>query len=119
MLLFAYGSLKRGKSNHYILENSEYLGKVFTDKNYTMFIVGLPYMVKRKNGGGVEGELYRVDKDTLRILDVLEGHPDFYYRETIQVYDFEDGHMREAYAYLHPDTFTEDNKWKYEQVKSY
>lgn len=119
MYVFVYGTLKRGKGNHGFLENSTYLGEYYTDNNYTLIVSGLPYMVKRTNGGGVQGELYKIDEDTLKDLDLLEGHPNFYRRETIPVYDFESGNMVEAFAYLYPDKFFGDYPWKYEQVRSF
>lgn len=107
MYVFCYGTLRSGYHNHSYLNGCEYLGNYFTNNDYTLFVSGLPYMVKRKGGGGVEGELYKIDSDTLKRLDKLEGVPDFYYRDIITVYDFEVGNSVEAYVYLHPDVFND------------
>lgn len=119
MYLFCYGSLMKNNFNHHYLEGSEYLGDYFTDRGYALFVAGLPYMVKRKGGGGVQGELYKISPETLKSLDVLEGHPTFYKREEISVYDFESGNEVKAYAYIHPDVFFGDYPWKYEQRRKF
>lgn len=117
MYLFVYGTLKKNKHNNHYLENSTYIGDYCTDNNFTLYISSLPYMVKRKNGGGVKGELYKIDQSTLKLLDKLEGVPTFYYRDLITVYDLEVGNSVDAYVYLHPDVFR--NKSNNQQVREY
>lgn len=113
MYLFCYGTLKRGESNHDFIANCEYVGDYFTDKTFTLVVAGLPFLVKRK-GVGVKGQLFKIDKDTLRAVDRLEGHPNFYRREIITVTNVDSGEDMEAYAYIHPDTFNErDFPWEY------
>lgn len=105
MLLFLYGTLKKGRGNHYYVRDSEYIGDAFTDNNYALFVSGLPYMVKRAGSKGVKGEVYDVDAVTLKYIDQLEGHPDFYRRTKITVTLFETGETIECQTYLHPDVF--------------
>lgn len=102
--VFVYGTLKKGKSNHRLLFEADYLGEYYTNTNFTLFVGGLPYLVKRE-GPGCSGELYKVSDKVLTALDLLEGHPDFYKREVIPVYDMEVGNMVEAWCYLHPNDF--------------
>jgi gamma-glutamylcyclotransferase (GGCT)/AIG2-like uncharacterized protein YtfP len=110
--VFVYGTLKRGKSNHWYLRESEYLGVYYTDNHYALYVKGLPYMVKEDKGGGVKGELYRVDMNILAQLDSLEGHPTFYKRETIWVYDAEVGHNVKAYTYIYQGDINPDSMLK-------
>lgn len=49
----------------------------------------------------VIGELYMVDDATMDRLDHVEGHPDFYKREKIKVYD-SNGNEVECWAYIFP-----------------
>lgn len=113
MLLYVYGTLRKGRSNHELIKHLPFLGEAVTDNNYTLVVSGLPFLVKRK-GEGVKGELYKIDPDTLRAVDRLEGVPNFYYREPIWVTDMNTGETVEAYTYLHPDVFNKkDYPWDY------
>ena len=102
--LAVYGTLKRGHGNwSYFLKDANYLGKVKTDKNYSLVVAGLPYMIERA-GTGVKGELFEINEQELAAIDRLEGNPTFYERKSITVTD-EAGNKIEVYAYVHPDTF--------------
>ena len=119
MLLFVYGTLKKGHGNHGLIEDCEHVGNFYTDKSLTLLVAGLPFLVKRE-GAGALGEVYRIDKDILRAVDRLEGHPSFYKREKITVTNIDDGSQVEAYVYLHPDTFNKRNfPWEYRIVREY
>ena len=100
--VFVYGTLKKNKSNHWWLKEAKYVGDYYTDKNLALYVEGLPYMVREPNGGGVLGEVYEVDRETLFALDRLEGHPSFYRREDIWVFDIEVGAEMKVQAYLYP-----------------
>lgn len=95
-----YGTLKKNKSNHGLMRGS-FLGKGFVGKGYSLYVDGLPYLVKDSSGVGCEVELYLVDDFTLENLDYLEGHPSFYKREKVWVTEFESGHKTEAYIYIY------------------
>lgn len=85
--VFVYGTLKAGYSNHHLLETSEKAtGTAITTGQYEMYHAGFP-MVKNgnKNTGQIVGELYTVDDETLKRLDRLEGHPDFFCRHVVKV----------------------------------
>lgn len=86
-LIFVYGSLKKNHHNHRLLDNALFLGEATTvDDTYHMFDnKSFPYVV---NNGKffVKGELYELrDEFSLKYLDRLEGHPDFYTRTPITV----------------------------------
>ena len=72
-LIFAYGTLKKGYHNHYLLENSEYLGEHVTEEQYTMYSAGGFPIVEREGSNSIPGEVYRVDDTTLSRLNRLEG----------------------------------------------
>lgn len=100
--VFVYGSLKRGQPNHHYLEGAKFIGEHLTGKGYTLHVDGLPFLVKDGRGPGCFGELYLVDNETLRQLDKLEGHPTFYTRSLIAIYDSEVGMpIENVYVYLY------------------
>ena len=55
-----------------------------------------------KSDKPVKGELYEVNKDKLLMLDYLEGHPDFYKRELIDVFDENGRKISDVWAYVFP-----------------
>lgn len=74
--LFVYGTLKRGGENHRFLLRQEFLGPATTLAQYRIYeLDGYPGMVEVPHGAGVavEGEIWAVDDDCLKRLDVLEG----------------------------------------------
>lgn len=74
--LFVYGTLKRGGSNHGWMRGQTFLGEGRTQPDYRMFdLGGYPGLVRVEPGQGVAvtGEVWEVDEDGLRRLDVLEG----------------------------------------------
>jgi gamma-glutamylaminecyclotransferase len=104
-LVFVYGTLKKGFSNHRLLAGSEYLGTAQTVEKYAMYSTGTPIVLKEEAVSPIHGELYRVNEETLVALDSLEGHPDWYRREEINIYvDGEQGRYQEtAWLYFSLD----------------
>lgn len=102
--LYVYGTLKKGHyfHNEYLGEDkSKYLGPVTAGLDYSLYIDGLPHLVIEKTDKPVKGELYEVDDDVLKRIDDLEGHPNVYFREIIEVFD-EMGDRILAWTYLRP-----------------
>ena len=95
--VFVYGSLMRGLGNHEVLGPSVGDGTAGTLMAVDLEMVSLgafPALVQRarahadaNNAPKICGELYEVSDDTLRDLDMLEGHPRFYRRRLLPVYD--------------------------------
>ena len=83
--VFVYGTLKKGQSNHRLLEKSDFIGDAKSLTKFAMVGKGLPfpYCVEKDNINGkfIKGEVYQVDKPTMDKLDALEGYPYFYDRE--------------------------------------
>jgi gamma-glutamylcyclotransferase (GGCT)/AIG2-like uncharacterized protein YtfP len=101
-ILFVYGTLKRNFGNHHYLRNGEYLGKGRTQSKYAMYISGIPYVVKEQPVSFIHGELYQVNSIQLERIDRLEGHPEWYCREQVQIID-EQKQLVTAWMYLFPD----------------
>ena len=81
MKVFVYGTLRKGYNNHYLLKTSRYLCDT-TTKGYKKDMGGIPAVDIRQEGI-VEGEVYEIDDETLKKLDLLEGHPTFYERKEV------------------------------------
>lgn len=79
-LVFAYGSLKYGFGNHYLLSGSKLLGSLETQPVFTMYDLGAYPAVTESGSCTIHGEVYEVAPDTFSEIDRLEGYPDFYNR---------------------------------------
>jgi gamma-glutamylaminecyclotransferase len=101
--VFVYGTLKHGYGNHRaFLQDSEFVGKGVTVRPFLMkTTTGFPVVFEtNQQGHPVSGELYEVNNDTLRGLDSLEGHPNWYRREEILVDVENTGIQQSAWMYI-------------------
>jgi gamma-glutamylcyclotransferase (GGCT)/AIG2-like uncharacterized protein YtfP len=89
MKLFIYGTIKRGQCRADVMTGQKFLGSAKLVPMYKMFNLGqFPALVKMPgldNGPMIEGELWEVDEDCIRRLDMIEGTPSFYRRQEVQV----------------------------------
>ena len=101
--VFVYGTLKEGHGNNVLLSFSERLGTGITEDKYIMYELGIPYVSKSFKLTRISGEVYRVKLDTLEALDLLEGHPNWYKREKVEVeyYDLKSNSHIKDYAWLY------------------
>jgi gamma-glutamylcyclotransferase (GGCT)/AIG2-like uncharacterized protein YtfP len=84
--IFAYGTLRRGFSNHGYVRGCPCLGPAVTADAYGLYVAdGIPYLVAGEARYPVVGEVYRVDAATLARLDALEEHPDVYCRSRADI----------------------------------
>ncbi len=75
MIIFVYGTLKKGFAGNHILRNSVFLGACSTKKMYNLYTNGMyPCMVPSDEDGiKINGELYQIDIKTLQSLNIYEG----------------------------------------------
>ena len=109
-LVCVYGTLKRNHGNHRLLEDALYIGTGHTFRHYPLVIKnsGLPFLLERPGAGyKVSVEVYLVNNATLRMLDALEGHPNWYYRKKIDVVLGDD--KEKAWVYFGPRDLNHDN----------
>ena len=91
LYLFVYGTLKRGYGNNrHFLGDAEFVCPARTVSPYVLCNVGFPVAFKPERLSMVTclpiiGELFRVQWEHIHHCDRLEGHPDMYRREIIQV----------------------------------
>ena len=74
-LVFVYGTLKKGGSNHHCLKDQKFLGAARTIPGFRLYdLGGHPGMIPLpEDQAGVIGEVWEVDAASLAQLDVLEG----------------------------------------------
>ncbi|OEF22996.1 gamma-glutamylcyclotransferase family protein [Vibrio rumoiensis] len=94
--VFVYGTLRKGEVNHFLLEDSLYLGRCQTDEKFYLYDLG-PYPALGVGDQSIQGEVYQVDEATFQRLDQLEDYPIEYDRQVI-VTPF--GH---AWVYIYQD----------------
>jgi gamma-glutamylaminecyclotransferase len=86
VFVFVYGTLKRGFHNHYLLADTEFIGKGVTLTKFHVRCCGFPVVFTAPAIAFVQGEVYNVtNKHTLAALDRLEGVPHMYTRERVLV----------------------------------
>lgn len=56
-----------------------------TRNKYAMYVSGIPFVIVSEPVSQISGELYEVDDQTLDKLDALEGHPNWYKREQVEI----------------------------------
>jgi gamma-glutamylcyclotransferase (GGCT)/AIG2-like uncharacterized protein YtfP len=81
-LIFVYGTLKRGGSNHHYMAGQKFLSEALTPPGFRLYdLGGHPGMVpKSDDRDGVTGEVWSVDAACLTQLDPLEGLAEGLYR---------------------------------------
>jgi len=88
VLVFVYGTLKKGFHNHCVINpDAKYLGRAFTYRpHFKMLDTGSFPVVRRDtdNGSVIYGELYAVKPINMIRLDGLEGNGEMYQRELVQ-----------------------------------
>lgn len=100
MLLFVYGTLKRGGRNHRRLAGQRFVRTAATAPGFRLFDLGpFPGMVFDKSDGAVTGELFAVSDECVGELDEFEGVPDLFDRRVIVLAD---GTKAWAYLYVQP-----------------
>lgn len=111
-LLFVYGSLKKGFDNNRILNKAIYVSKAQTVRKFAMYKSDdgdYPYLVKNKPLYTISGEIYKIKrKDLMQKIDLFEGSPDYYLRESINV-KTRSGNKR-VFTYFYIDKNSHKNK---------
>jgi gamma-glutamylaminecyclotransferase len=83
--VFVYGTLRKGFSNHRLLNHSgaTFVSDAKTIDKYRLTADGIPFVFKQFSDIEITGEVYDVDSNVLSSLDRLEGHPFSYKREIV------------------------------------
>ena len=87
-LVFVYGTLLVGESNHRLLKGAQLISdEGRTQPGFRLYDLGRYPALVRDGDHAVVGEVYEVDEPTLAALDRLEGHPELYRRTGIVLAD--------------------------------
>lgn len=101
--IFVYGSLKKGESNHGLMQGQRFLANVQTLPQYRLYALDhYPAMIEDAVGGrSIEGELWEVEEARMPALDRLEGVSQGLYRRALIPLLPPHDHLKvEGYLYL-------------------
>lgn len=88
MKFFVYGTLKKGYWNHYILENSKFVGTFLTAPKYDLYLSdNIPFITDGLYQ--IRGEVYDVNEKVIKNIDWLEDHPNLYIKLNVMLYNRE------------------------------
>ena len=96
-LLFVYGTLRQGEPQHSLLGPSRFIGEATTAPAFWLVDLGPCAALVRGGSTAVVGELYAIDLQVRRTLDVERQVPILFNREKLSLSD-----GTEADAYLLP-----------------
>lgn len=82
-LVFVYGTLRRNFGNHGLLAGAKYICDTKTKEKYLMTANGVPFVNPYIPNTQIVGEVYKITPEILVGLDILEGHPNNYFRMII------------------------------------
>lgn len=86
MNLFVYGTLMSGLNNCHFLSNSKMIGTGDTEELYSLHVSGsIPFLHDDEKLYKVKGEVYIVQNDTLKDIDLIESNGSWYNRKKIIV----------------------------------
>lgn len=93
-MIFVYGTLLKGEYNHNLMTSSRFIKYGETLPGYDLFDLGAYPALAEGGSGAVKGEVYEVAREDLKLIDSLEGHPDWYERKQVAL---KDGSVVETY----------------------
>lgn len=113
--LFVYGTLKKGFALHQHLVNhkAKFLGAARLQKAQLINLGWFPGVID--GDAEVQGELYEVSADNMKTLDIIEGNPTVFKRETRTVHMGDVGIESEVYIYQREtgnEKVVEGGDWK-------
>lgn len=83
MLIFVYGTLRRGEPNHRELGEARFVGRARTAPVYELVDLGSFPALLEGGSTAVQGELYEVDESWVGRLDAFEEAPELYDRKPV------------------------------------
>jgi|APSaa5957512493_1039668.scaffolds.fasta_scaffold70672_1 gamma-glutamylcyclotransferase (GGCT)/AIG2-like uncharacterized protein YtfP len=117
--IFIYGTLKKGECREECI-SGVFLGIRKTLPQYKLFNVGsYPALIEdRKEGISIEGELWAVNEECLKNLDLIEGHPHLYKRQPVSLYQTDDEDVLLTYIFQGDvDNLEEITHWPIKESK--
>lgn len=99
-LIFVHGRLRQGKSDHALLASGTFVGVGVTASEFALYLIQDKAVITKRPAMPIKGEVYKVSKEILHVVDRLEGHPYLNKREREQII-LQDGQTVEAWIYFH------------------
>jgi gamma-glutamylcyclotransferase (GGCT)/AIG2-like uncharacterized protein YtfP len=99
-LLFVYGTLMRGESNHGVMAGGEFVREASTRAEFVLVDMG-EHPAMLRGDSTVHGELWSLDERVLAAVEELEGAPEYYHRILLELAD---GTRAECYVPTSPPT---------------
>lgn len=95
-----YGSLRQSMYNHDLLQDSKLIDTKTVSIPFKMVSFGMyPALIPDHQGNhDVVFEIYEVNDEVYRDVEILEGYPDYYKKESYE--DFEYYYVPDDYKYL-------------------
>ncbi len=100
MYIFVYGTLMTGYNNNHLLSTGKLIAKAKTSEKYVMYTMGhgedynggkgVPFVNNSDHISQIYGELWEIDNSVISSIDELEGAPNWYSRQTIDIDDLSD-----------------------------
>jgi gamma-glutamylaminecyclotransferase len=112
--LFVYGSMKKGFSNSFRLNDAKFISNAISVQTYALYPswdYRFPYLFNCRGSTHAAGELYQINEDLLQnSIDIYEGVSDGHYtRETIEVIQTPKGEAVRAQVYFAGTKTERDN----------
>ncbi len=86
ILVAAYGTLRKGYGNSRLVDRgNNHVGTGITVEDYRMTSSGIPFVSKNNPVSKIVVDIWKIDSNQLAQVDGLEGHPNWYRRELIDV----------------------------------
>lgn len=103
MIIFVYGTLKKGFKAHDLLATSTFLGTVYTKPLYRLFSkYYYPCMISCAiDGKKIQGEIYSIDYSTLKRLNEYEGTASGLY--SLEVIEIDTSSLQNNYKCIDQD----------------
>jgi len=111
--LFVYGSLLSHNSHHHLLEGNRFIGNAILEDYALYKIAWYPGIIPKK-GAKVLGEVYEIDKNTLKIIDEFEDEGELYQRKKVKI-TLENKQKLEAWTYIYLHEVKEENYIPFEE----
>lgn len=126
LLVAVYGTLRAGFGNHTLLNGAVLVGQGRTVPEFTMLSAGFPVCLQGDTGAPKAPAVVEVydlgaapdPERVLNRLDTLEGHPDWYQRQPIEVV-LDSGKKCTAWMYIMPGDVTDFPSWRHVQSGDY
>ena len=97
-----YGSLRQGMYNHDLLQNSQLIETKTVSVPFKMVSLGrYPALIPdHESNNDVVFEIYEIDDEIYRDVEILEGYPDYYKKAWSGDGQFEYYYVPDDYKYL-------------------